>query len=137
MHLMGLFAAFIEARCVSHVKNERICERNLFVARRVARREAGKLCEEGITAHKARQLLGIALHMARPFTHTHTGKGEGGRWSKGAWCLVRGVLDMRTAVIVFMAFYACPKSVQPELLAKVQKTIALFVCCLFCVFLGD
>lgn len=53
MHLMGLFAAFIEARCVSHVKNERICERNLFVARRVARREAGKLCEEGITAHKA------------------------------------------------------------------------------------
>lgn len=35
---------------------------------------------------------------------------------------------MRTAaVIVFMGFYACPKSVQPELLAKVQKTIALFV----------
>lgn len=72
VHLKGLFAAFIEARCVSHVKNERICERNLFVARRVARREAGKLCEEGITGHKARQLLGIALHMARPFTHTHT-----------------------------------------------------------------
>lgn len=41
--------------------------------------DGGKLCEEGITAHKARQLLGIALHMAsyeesrsRPFTHTRT-----------------------------------------------------------------
>lgn len=92
--------------------------------------EEGKLCEEGITAHKARQLLGIALHMARPFTHTHilhVYRGKG----------VLGVLDMRTAVIVFMGFYACPKSVQPELLARVQKTNALFVCCLFCVFLGD
>lgn len=90
MHLMGLFAAFIEARCVSHVKNERICERNLFVARRVARREAGKLCEEGITGHKARQLLGIALHMARPFTHTNTGREKevGGRRVPGAWCVV-------------------------------------------------
>lgn len=77
---MGLFAAFIEARCVSHVKNERICERKLFVAMRGEggrRYQAwGKLCEEGKgTAHKARQLLGIALHMAsyeRPSTHTHT-----------------------------------------------------------------
>lgn len=76
---MGLFAAFIEARCVSHVKNERICERKLFVAtgeggERRRCQAWGKLCEEGKgTTHKARQLLGIALHMAsyeRPSKHT-------------------------------------------------------------------
>lgn len=44
-----------------------------------------------------------------------------------SFCRVPVALDMRTVVIVFMGFYACPKSVRPELLAKVQKTIALFV----------
>lgn len=46
---MGLFAAFIDARCVSHVKNDRICERKLFVA---MRGEGGGGAERGVSCVK-------------------------------------------------------------------------------------